>query len=175
MTELPPAQHTRNGKSSARSATAALRLVHSDTQRSSPALPEFTSPATSIGIRVPAGLTQLTMLRALAETVCLIADFTIDAATDIRVALDEVATTLMLTAVPGAEIECEFTYDERAMTVRVASVSHTATPFDEREFGWNMLHALTDSVRTITQPCDTGAPGFPIEVTFHRSQDGLHG
>ncbi|MFQ6330117.1 hypothetical protein ACLMAL_28815 [Nocardia sp. CWNU-33] len=175
VTELPPAQRTENGKFSDRTAQAALRLVHSDHGRSRRVLPEFTSSATSVGVRVPAGLTQLAMLRALSETICLIADFTIDTATDIRVALDEVATTLMLSAAPRAEIECEFTYDERAMTVRVASVSYTATPFDQREFGWNMLDALTDSIWTITQPFDADASGFPIEVTFHRSQYGLDG
>jgi serine/threonine-protein kinase RsbW len=56
---------------------------------------------TTVGVRVPADLEQLLMLRALAETVSLIADFALDEVTDIRLALDEVATSLILDAVPG--------------------------------------------------------------------------
>ncbi|WP_228806575.1 hypothetical protein [Nocardia cyriacigeorgica] len=59
-------------------------------------------PTTTVGVRVPAELGQLLMLRALTETVSLIADFALDEVTDIRLALDEVATSLILDAVPGS-------------------------------------------------------------------------
>lgn len=64
-----------------------------------------------VGIRIPAELGQLTMLRALAETVALIGDFALDEVTDIRVAVDEVATALIVAAVPGSGIGCDFDYD----------------------------------------------------------------
>ncbi|MGW4121742.1 hypothetical protein [Nocardia sp. NPDC004711] len=48
-----------------------------------------------VAVRLPADAGELAMLRALAETLMLTADFTIDVVTDVRVALDEVATALI--------------------------------------------------------------------------------
>src|SRR5690606_10181223 len=78
---------------------------------------------TTVGVRVPAEHEQLVMLRALAETVALIADFGLDEVTDIRLALDEVATSLIAGAVAESTLSCDFDYDEHRMTVRVTSTA----------------------------------------------------
>ncbi|WP_282785350.1 ATP-binding protein [Nocardia sp. CC201C] len=123
---------------------------------------------TAIGIRVPADLGQLTMLRALAETVALIADFALDEVTDIRVALDEVATSLIIAAVPGSAIDCDFDYDRERMRVRVRAVTVDADTFDEGGFGWHVLETLTETIEAHRGTFDDKTGGYPTTVEFSR-------
>lgn len=167
MADLP--RTSRNGSTPNGSASASWEAVYASAVPDSEVVP-ISGSARSVAIQVSAELTQLTMLRALTETVCLIADFTISAVTDIRIAVDEIATVLLLAAAPGAEIACELTYAETAMTVRIASVSDVPAPLDEHGFGWRMLHGLTDSIQTETHPFDPAVSGYPTTVIFTRSR-----
>ncbi|WP_068017043.1 ATP-binding protein [Nocardia mexicana] len=129
----------------------------------------------SVGIRVPADLNQLTMLRALAETVALIADFALDEVTDIRVALDEIATALITEAVPASTIDCDFGYDDGAMTVRVTAVAGVEDAFDEDGFSWHVLRTITDDIGARTEPFDTERNGYPVAVEFSRARGEADG
>ncbi|MFF2554760.1 ATP-binding protein [Nocardia sp. NPDC058058] len=124
-------------------------------------------------MRVPAEASQLIMLRALAETVCLTADFDVSMVTDIRVALDEVATALVSHRVPGTELSCEFTYDELSIEVRINSVAETDAAFRVASMGWHLLQAITDDLNTDVGPFDHRASGYPTQVRFTRSRDWL--
>lgn len=121
---------------------------------------------TTIGVRIPAELEQLMMLRALAETVALIADFAIDEVTDIRLALDEVATALILDATPDTTIDCEFTYDSRRMFVHVAGVAASDGMVGKQSFGWHIVQTLTDTLSTVQAPYDGILGGYPTVVEF---------
>ncbi|MFC9434022.1 anti-sigma factor [Nocardia sp. NPDC057030] len=106
------------------------------------------------------------MLRALAETVALIADFALDEVTDIRLALDEVATSLILDAVPGSSLECEFTYDTNQMFVHVASVAASESVVGQAGFGWHIVRTLTHSITATQAPFDGARSGYPTVVEF---------
>ncbi|WP_245717167.1 anti-sigma factor [Nocardia jejuensis] len=134
-----------------------------------------TEPGVAVGIRVPAELDQLLMLRSLAETVALIADFTLDAVTDIRVVLDEVATALMLAVAPDAVIDCDFRYDDEAMTVTVRSVSRTEDAFRGNDFGWQLALTLADFLEASTAPFDSALGGYPVLVSFRRVRSHVDG
>ncbi|BDT86632.1 anti-sigma factor [Nocardia cyriacigeorgica] len=121
---------------------------------------------TTVGVRVPADLDQLLMLRALAETVSLIADFALDEVTDIRLALDEVATSLILDAVPDTELTCDFSYGDNRMTVAVSSVAATESVGDRHSFGWHIVRTLTESISTEQRPFDQNAGGYPTTAQF---------
>lgn len=124
----------------------------------------------TIGVRVPAVYEQLIMLRALAETVALIADFGLDEVADMRLALDEVATALLRDAVPGSELECGFTYGESTMDITVSAVTLSEAGPDEHSFGWHIVSTLTDSVSTTTGPRDAASGGYPTMVRFRWSR-----
>ncbi|NEW39772.1 ATP-binding protein [Nocardia cyriacigeorgica] len=130
---------------------------------------------TTVGVRVPADLEQLLMLRALAETVSLIADFALDEVTDIRLALDEVATSLILDAVPGSELTCEFSYGDNRMTVAVISVAATESLGERHSFGWHIVRTLTESIVTEQQPFDDVAGGYPTTARFTWVRGGSDG
>ncbi|WP_054814484.1 anti-sigma factor [Nocardia arizonensis] len=135
-----------------------------------------TSAPTTIEVRVPAQLEQLAMLRALVETVAFMADFAVDEVTDIRLALDEVATGLILEAAPGSTLDCAFTYsDSAAMHVRVHAVSSTATPPSQDSFGWHIVRTLTRSVAATQTEFDAVRNGYPTVVDFDWVRGGTDG
>jgi serine/threonine-protein kinase RsbW len=122
-------------------------------------------------VRVPAVVSQLSMLRAVAETVLLTADFTLDVVTDVRVALDEVATALILAADPGRQIECELRYDARGTEVLVTLVARTDTALEDDSFGRHIVAALTDWLEAGCGPFDPELGGYPVTVRFGRQRD----
>ncbi|AVH25575.1 ATP-binding protein [Nocardia cyriacigeorgica] len=132
-------------------------------------------PTTTVGVRVPAELDQLLMLRALTETVSLIADFALDEVTDIRLALDEVATSLILDAVPGSELTCDFNYGDNRMTVAVTSVAATESVGERHSFGWHIVRTLTESISTEQRPFDQNAGGYPTTARFTWVRGGSDG
>ncbi|MTE15731.1 anti-sigma factor [Nocardia sp. CT2-14] len=125
-----------------------------------------------VALRVPADVGQLAMLRALTETVMLTADFTIDVVIDVRVALDEVATTLIAAAVPTASIECEFHFDEQRVRVSAAAVTGSDAGLIEHSFGWHFVETLTDSIAVSSADFDAVKSGYPVVVEFTRLRGG---
>ncbi len=120
----------------------------------------------TIGIRVSADFEELAMLRAVAETIALLADFGIDEVTDIRLALEEVATTLIRDAVPGSELDCEIGYDDTSMTIRVASIAASDLGPDQNGMSWHIVSTLTDSVSTTVEPIDAATGGYRTTIEF---------
>jgi serine/threonine-protein kinase RsbW len=112
------------------------------------------------------------MLRALAETIALLADFGIDEVTDIRLALEEVATELMQGAVAGSELDCHFEYEPTAMRIRVTAILATAEGLRRQGIGWHIVQTLTDTLTTAAGPFDTARGGYPTTVEFRWVRGG---
>ncbi|WP_280504583.1 anti-sigma factor [Nocardia farcinica] len=110
------------------------------------------------------------MLRALAETVGHIADFAIDEVADIRLALDEVATALVLDAVPGSDLDCELDYAEDRMSVRVRGVCRSKEAVAQSGFGWHIVRTLTDSVEATQESYDFVVGGYRTAIGFEWSR-----
>ncbi|MBW0271774.1 hypothetical protein ATM97_14310 [Nocardia sp. MH4] len=125
---------------------------------------------TRLGWDVQAEISQLLMLRAVAETAAMVAGFLIDEITDLRVALDEIATCLMVHAVPETRIRCEFSADKRGMRMEVGAVSMVADPIDETGLGWQVLEASTDRLAVETGPLDPDTGGRSVTVVFERAR-----
>jgi serine/threonine-protein kinase RsbW len=121
-----------------------------------------------VEVRIAADLRQLPTLRALAETIALLSDFTLDEVSDVRLAVDEVASILVVDAAPGAVLCCLFAVDEAGMRVTMRTVSRREGVPDQRNFGWHVLRTLTDSLRTEQQPYDAAGEGYPTVVEFSR-------
>jgi serine/threonine-protein kinase RsbW len=110
------------------------------------------------------------MLRALSETVALIADFALDEVTDIRVALDEIATALIAEAKPGSSIDFDFAADDGRMTVCVRAIAAVGDALDEDGFGWHVVQTITDSLAARIEPFDDDRDGHPVVVEFSRAR-----
>lgn len=123
---------------------------------------------TPVEIRVAASVTQLPIVRGLAETLVLLSDFTMDEVADIRLAVDEVCSTLIARAAAESSLHCEFTVGEHELIVRVDGVTAQAGLPDKHDFGWHVLRTLTDSVDANQDPLDQKVSGYPTTVQFRR-------
>jgi len=124
--------------------------------------------STPVEIRVAASVTQLPIVRGLAETLVLLSDFTLDEVADIRLAVDEVCSTLIAVAAPESNLDCWFSIGVSELLVRVTGLASTEGLPDQHSFGWHVLRTLTDSVEVIQDSHDPALSGYPTTVTFRR-------
>ncbi|MCA2208532.1 MULTISPECIES: anti-sigma factor [Nocardia] len=121
-----------------------------------------------VQIRVAASVTQLPILRGLAETLVLLSDFTLDEVADVRLAVDEVCSTLIAIAAPGSQLTCEFVVGDTELVVRVEGVAAAEGLPDQRSFGWHVLRTLSDEVNADQQGFDAARSGYPTSVRIRR-------
>ncbi|MBF6147131.1 anti-sigma factor [Nocardia sp. 852002-20019_SCH5090214] len=124
--------------------------------------------STPVEIGVAATVSQLPIVRGLAETLVLLSDFTLDEVADIRLAVDEACSTLIELAVPGSTLQCRFTVGDTDLLVRVAGIAATSKLPDQRSFGWHVLRTLTDGIEVAQEPFDSAISGYPTVVEFRR-------
>ncbi|MGK9269974.1 ATP-binding protein [Williamsia muralis] len=99
-----------------------------------------------VNIRVPADKSQVAMVRAIAETLAVLADFSLDEVADIKLAVDEAAMTIIGHAGPGAELTVAFTTSEHHFNGVVQSWLPSSNSLPQTGFGWHVLQTLTESV-----------------------------
>jgi serine/threonine-protein kinase RsbW len=97
-----------------------------------------------IELRIGAELTNLPIIRSLAASIAMRADYDLDSIADLKLAVDEACTTLITRAAVNTSLHCVFavTKDEIRFAVTVRS-SRDALPSTE-SFGWRVLTTLTD-------------------------------
>ncbi len=121
-----------------------------------------------VEIRVAAQLTQLPIVRGLAETLVLLSDFTLDEVADVRLAVDEVCSTIIAIAGPDTLLTCQFLVGDSELQVRVDGVAAAQGMPDQRSFGWHVLRTLCDEVIAEQQDFDASVSGYPTTVRFRR-------
>lgn len=132
-------------------------------------LPDAPSSRTGVELRVRADLGQLPVLRAVAETLAVLADFNLDHVSDITLAVDEVCSSLVKDAVDDAEVVCRFDTRPDALRVRIHTDTTGDRAPDERGFGWHVLRTVTDTLTTGHQPRPGGGFHTTVEFTKLRS------
>jgi serine/threonine-protein kinase RsbW len=97
-----------------------------------------------IELRIGAKLEQLPIIRSLAATVAIRADFDLDSIADLKLAVDEACSTLITRAVPGSALTCRFIL--RGDEIRFVGSASSASQAEPRRdsFGWRVLTTLTD-------------------------------
>lgn len=101
-----------------------------------------------IELRLGAELTNLPIIRSLAASIAMRADYDLDAIADLKLAVDEACSTLITRANENATLQCGFTVskDEIRFKVTISSPSDLAPSSDS--FGWRVLTTLTDQARS---------------------------
>jgi len=101
-----------------------------------------------IELRIAAVLTNLPIIRSLAASIAMRADFDLDSIADLRLAVDEACSTLITQGAPNSTLRCSFQVsgDEIRFLVSVPSTSDTKPSSDS--FGWRVLTTLTDHTAT---------------------------
>lgn len=121
----------------------------------------------SVELRVAATVNNLAVLRALVSAVATFEDLDFDAVSDLRLAVDEAATRLIRSAVPGSALVVRVEPGEESVVVRASATCDTdeETIVAPGSFSWHVLNSLTDEVSTFT---DAGSV-FGISLTARRA------
>lgn len=110
-----------------------------------------------VELRVVADAEQLPVVRAVAETLAVLGDFTLDEIADIKLVVDEVCSELISGAVSGAELTCAFVVNDTAMRITTTSVVAEGRVPKGDSFGWHVLQTLTDSISLAASSVEGGS------------------
>ncbi|OZG28972.1 anti-sigma factor [Williamsia sp. 1138] len=99
-----------------------------------------------VNIRVPADRSQVPMIRAIAETLAVLADFSLDEVADIKLAVDEAAMTIIAGASADAELTVALTAADQKFHAIIRSWFPADNALVQQGFGWHVLQTLTSLV-----------------------------
>lgn len=122
-----------------------------------------------VELRIRASLDQLSILRALAATVAIQENFDLDSIADIRLAMDEICTHLIVRALPDSVLVCRFVYTAPQLHVSVSTTTANYDGSDQRSFGWHVLTALTDSI-SVDQEENPNRAGYITTMKFTKAK-----
>ncbi|MFD6897041.1 ATP-binding protein [Rhodococcus sp. NPDC060086] len=115
-----------------------------------------------VELRVQADAAQLSVLRAVAAAIALQHDFDLDTVEDIKLAIDEAATRLIMNSTDRSTLSCTFEVTVSRVNINLSAHTHTGTSSSQpRSFGWHVLNSLTDSVSVSS---DTDASGATVST-----------
>ncbi len=137
----------------------------------------FGAPATettTVAVRIPADARHLALIRGMADTVCLVADVPLTAAADIRLAINEAATMLLVGCVPGSTLGCEFTYGADRMRVRLDTVGASGDEIEGDPLSWELVRMLTSSLSISRDPFDSKIGGYQTVIEFSWERGPFH-
>lgn len=122
--------------------------------------------ATEVSVVIPADLDRLALPRSIAATLAATLDFDIDAVADLRIAVDEMVSTVIQRARSGSRVTTLFRAHRDCVTVECSAASDGGDDVDETSFGWMVLSALGEDVsaRTMDGVAD-GVPHFSLSMT----------
>jgi len=119
----------------------------------------------AIELRVAAKLENLAVLRTLVGAVGAFEDLDFDAVADLRLAVDEVCTRLIRSAIPDATLAIVVDPREDEIRVEASAACDTADVVTPGSFSWHVLTSLTDDVQTF----QNGDGVFGITLTTRRA------
>jgi serine/threonine-protein kinase RsbW len=108
------------------------------------------APHDVVAITLPASSAYLSVLRTATAGLAARLDFTIDEIEDLRIAVDEACAMLLVQAVPGADITCEFALGSDRMNVAVSVFTLDGEEPSRDTFAWTVLTALAGDVTSGT-------------------------
>jgi serine/threonine-protein kinase RsbW len=125
-----------------------------------------------IEIKLPAEPDQLSLLRTMAGAIAMRADFDLDAIADLKIAVDEACSMLIVRAAKGSPMRCAFGIDEDVITVGAeVETTNGDSRIDEAAFGWHVLSTLTDTA-SWTAAGNNARPQLCLQLTVRRKVTG---
>jgi serine/threonine-protein kinase RsbW len=117
-----------------------------------------------VEVRIAAAPAHLSVIRAVAQDLAMRGDFTLDAISDLKMAVDEACSELISRALPDGELVCRFTVERDQIHFSAEAVTGSAVPPSRESFGWRVLTALTDAVNTwvVPGPADSHVLRFDL-------------
>ncbi|MDZ7929713.1 ATP-binding protein [Rhodococcus sp. NPDC076796] len=125
-----------------------------------------------VELRVRAEADQLPVVRAVAETLAVLSDFTLDDIADVKLVVDEVCSQLIKGSVADAELSCTFAVSDSGIRIVVTSTLASTSVPKKDSFGWHVLQTLTDAIELRADDAVEGEAGrtVAIDVVKRRSK-----
>ena len=124
-----------------------------------------------VEVRLAASPAHLSVVRAVAADLAMRADFTLDAISDLKMAVDEACSELISRSVPDGELVCRFVVESDQIHFSAESRTGSAVPPSRESFGWRVLTALTDAVNTWVAPGTDGIHVLRFDLVKKRADD----
>lgn len=102
--------------------------------------------AGTVTLTLPADTSQVSLARTMAAAMAAQADLTVDHLEDVRLAVDEAVSQLILD-VTDDRVMLAFTLTPDGLAIEVSGRTGASTPPATGTFGWTVLTALVDEVR----------------------------
>jgi serine/threonine-protein kinase RsbW len=99
-----------------------------------------------VTVRIPASGAYLSVLRTATAGLAARLDFTLDDIEDLRIAVDEACAMLLVSAVAGTDLTCEFELEGEGMRIAVSVLSRDGELPRRDTFAWTVLTALAGGV-----------------------------
>ncbi|MET0235952.1 MAG: ATP-binding protein [Kibdelosporangium sp.] len=127
-----------------------------------------------IEVRVAADPAQLPVLRAIASVVAMRQDFDLDAIADLKMAVDEACSMLILHSVKDSILSCRFAPAKAEIRVLATAMSDSDVWPDTGSFGWHVLSTLTDTVDAGVAPASADPGGFTLRIELAKRSGPGH-
>ncbi|MFZ2172774.1 MAG: ATP-binding protein [Rhodococcus sp. (in: high G+C Gram-positive bacteria)] len=134
----------------------------------------ITKSGVPVVLHVAAEFEKLPVVRAVAETIAILGDFTLDDVADVKLAVDEVCSVLIAATRKGSELTCSFASSEIALHITVsASVDREGVP-NQEGFGWHVLETLMDfATVTVAVSGEEAAPEREVTVELIKRRGNI--
>jgi serine/threonine-protein kinase RsbW len=99
-----------------------------------------------VTVRIPASGAYLSVLRTATAGLAARLDFTLDDIEDLRIAVDEACAMLLVSALAGTDLTCEFELEGDGMRISVSVLSRDGGLPRRDTFAWTVLTALAGGV-----------------------------
>ncbi len=120
--------------------------------------------ASRVQVTIPADPARLPLLRSIAAAMAVSLDFDIDTMADLRMAVDELAATVVTRARPGSPVRVEFMTEGDAVAVSALASASDPDPIDEGSFGWMVLSTLSETVSGTVEDRDGQGPQVHLSL-----------
>ncbi|AOS63028.1 ATP-binding protein [Actinoalloteichus hymeniacidonis] len=116
-------------------------------------------------VRVAADAARLHVVRSVVAGLALRADFDLDAADDLRLAVDEACSSLVRLAIPGTRLVARFQVAPDAITGKVTVIAAEDAVLRRDTFGWRVLTTLVTEVTAVARTSEHRT-GQLLEIEF---------
>jgi serine/threonine-protein kinase RsbW len=126
-----------------------------------------------VEVRVSADPTQLPVLRTVAAAIAMRRDFDLDAIADLKIAVDEACSMLVVRAMPGGTLACHFEDTDSEVRFSASTLSDGDNWPETGSFGWHVLSTLTDSLDANVAPAASDPGGFTLEIELVKQRGAV--
>ncbi len=115
----------------------------------------------TVTLTFPADNRNVSLARTVAAAMSARADLPLDQLEDVRLAVDEAVSQLILDAPSAADVTCTFSLEGTQLDITVSAPTITGIPPATDTFSWTVLTALVDDV---TASVDAGVVTLELHV-----------